>query len=304
MFRRLLVVASSAFVVAASSVNPGFAVDTAPSSIGEEAVAHLASAFGRTVIDGQQTFLHVTVAGFSEAGAAAAARAELDRRGAAVVDSAQFTKNGTWSQFKDSSLDNDRVDLYWSSYGSGPNYLLDGGDLSIAAEEWNLVASSSFVFSYADSTSQCPSLVDECPGDQGFNGRNEVGWADLGGYQNGGITLGVTWFNFRTRGGPFAAPQEADMALSSNSDVIWDTPGGFETHTVAAHELGHMAGLGHSSDTDALMYAWYQDAGLELLGADDIAGISALYPVSADGSGDSGGVPGYCKKHPEREGCP
>ena len=270
--------------------------------------AHVASAFGRANLAGQETFVHVTVAGVSAASAQAAARAELGRRGAVPVESAEYTKNGTWKQFGDNDSGNDQVVLHYNP----ANRPAGVGDYTAAiggtTPSWNNVDSSSFAFSWGSNTNQCPSLVEEC-GSQVFNGANETGWLDLGDEVNGSITLGVTWFNFRTRGGPFAAPQETDMVLSSNQAIHWDSTGtggwlDIDSLTVAAHEFGHMAGLGHSGDQLALMYPSYQDARLTLLGTDDIAGISALYPAADGGSGSTGDVPGYCKKHPERAGCP
>jgi hypothetical protein len=271
----------------------------------------VASAFGRANIAGQETFVHVTVAGVSAEGAAAAARAELGRRGAVPVQSAEYTKNGTWKQFGDNDLGNDMVVLHYNPANEPipGDYKAATGGAGPADYSWTDVAASSFSFSWGNNTTTCPSLVDECPGSQVFNGANEAGWLDLGGVVNSSITLGVTWFNFRTRGGPFAAPQETDMVLNSNVEIAWDSGGDgwleIDSDTVAAHEFGHMAGLGHSSDQLALMYPSYQEARNPLLlGSDDIAGISALYPVADEGSGTTGNIPGYCKKHPERAGCP
>jgi hypothetical protein len=50
--------------------------------------------------------------------------------------------------------------------------------------------------------------------------------------------------------------------------------------TVAAHEIGHTLGLGHSSDPDALMFPSYRGPH-RFLGDDDIAGVQNLYGVAS-----------------------
>ncbi len=182
-------VLGSTFALGSTSGNSSNAAAQGPPS-------HVASAFGRAIIAGQETFVHVTVASVSADDAEAAALAELGRRGAVPVQSAEYTKNGTWKQFSDSNQDNDQVDLVYYSDG-GPDYRDAIGDRS-AVVSWNNVGTSSFEFTWASITTDgCPSLVDECEGSQVFNDLNEAGWVDLGGVQNNSITLGVTWFNFR-----------------------------------------------------------------------------------------------------------
>ena len=124
-------------------------------------------------------------------------------------------------------------------------------------------------------TTRCPSLVAECPGGQVFDGFNDVAWMDLGRCSIGRCTLGVTWF-------ATTDPDEGDMAL--NTRVSWRTNGSdYDVESVMLHENGHVLGLGHSSVTQAVMYAYY--GGLRRsLHQDDIDGVTSLYP-------EDGGAP-------------
>ena len=132
--------------------------------------------------------------------------------------------------------------------------------------DWSSVSGSTYRMSSGGTTSRCPSLVRECPGAQRNDRFNDVGWARL---SNG--TLGVTWSTSGT--------DEADMAI--NTRYAWNTgcvnrTGSFDLETVYLHENGHVAGIGHSSDINAVMYPSYQAAHCTL-GQDDKNGIAALY---------------------------
>jgi peptidoglycan hydrolase-like protein with peptidoglycan-binding domain len=71
--------------------------------------------------------------------------------------------------------------------------------------------------------------------------------------------------------------------------------GGYDLPTVALHELGHALGLAHSSNSSAVMYAYYSGLRRDLT-QDDIHGIISIYGVRAVASwGGAGPIPGkYC----------
>jgi hypothetical protein len=132
--------------------------------------------------------------------------------------------------------------------------------------DWSTVSNSSYKIQFGGTTTRCPSLVRECRGPQTNDRLNDVGWARL---QNG--TLGVTWSTSGT--------DEADMAI--NTIYSWSvgctaTAGSFDLESVYLHENGHVAGLGHSTDVNAVMYPSYQTARCALA-QDDKNGLAALY---------------------------
>ena len=76
-------------------------------------------------------------------------------------------------------------------------------------------------------------------------------------------------FNEDPKGGPF------------NGWTSVNEPDGcaleFFLETVTTHEVGHLLGLGHSGDQDAVMYASVASCANGGLDADDIAGLNRLY---------------------------
>jgi hypothetical protein len=69
--------------------------------------------------------------------------------------------------------------------------------------------------------------------------------------------------------------------MAINTRYRWNTgctavSGSFDLESVILHENGHVAGLGHSTDINAVMYPSYQTARCTLA-ADDRAALAALY---------------------------
>jgi hypothetical protein len=224
----------------------------APASAADRVVAGL----GTATVNGKEATVEVFVA--VPKGASAKAykdRAIRDQGAVPVADEFSFTG------------------LKWDVLPVVQNYNSAGERASAQSAllathgPWSTVSGSSFKFQNGGTTTRCPSLVKECPGAQRNDRYNDVGWARLG-----GTTLGVTW---STPGGI----DEADMAI--NTRYRWTlgcraVSGSFDLQSVFLHENGHVAGLGHSTDVNAVMYPSYQTARCAL-GTDDRAGIAALY---------------------------
>jgi len=118
--------------------------------------------------------------------------------------------------------------------------------------------------------------------------NNCTGVLAVGGYCNSGETMSVN-------GMTVVRIVEGDVTVNNGVATCF---GATNTAEVLTHELGHALGMGHSSENpnepnpvleDATMYylAHFDGRGAAVH-ADDIAGITALYPAS-DGDGD--GVP-------------
>ena len=116
-------------------------------------------------------------------------------------------------------------------------------------------------------------------GGGGTNGSNTVGW----GVQSGAV-LAVTCSWFENTGSPRAAI-EFDMQFDPGWS--WTTGGATQVdlQSVALHEFGHAAGLNHSADSSAVMYASYTSGSVKQTPAqDDISGLIAVYGAVGGGS--------------------
>jgi len=260
-------------MIAATSLALALLAMTAMAHAAGERAPNAVSALGVARVGGEQVFVKVMVAVPDGVDAHATAAQALREQGARSatrqeLESAGFTTSGlVWDTYSDGNAANDFVTQYYNPKGDPTG----GAGLSALRNThsaWTDVPTSSFAFSYGGTTNRCPSLVNECPGPQTYDNKNDVGWVKL----SGCCTLAVTWFS-TTR-------DEADMGI--NARFNWSTSdpapaGRYDLESVLLHENGHVAGLGHSADTSAVMYAYY--SGLRrVLSQDDIDGITFLYP--------------------------
>jgi hypothetical protein len=230
------------------------------------AQARLASRFGEAMVGGRRVIVHVTVAvpqGWDEN---AVAEKALRDHGARPVQRSEFSLDGIrWDQFSNDTTGEANVPLHYNPAGEPLAALTS---LTSTEATWNNVVESKFAFSYSGITDRCPSLVNECPGAQIFDGYNDVGWAAI----SGCCTLGVTWYG--------TGIDEADTALNSRFRWTTGSGSGYDVETVLLHEIGHSLGLDHSSVSGAVMEATY--AGVRRsLHEDDKRGVTYLYPETA-----------------------
>jgi hypothetical protein len=69
---------------------------------------------------------------------------------------------------------------------------------------------------------------------------------------------------------------EADIDINVDHDFgTADTS--YDTQTVITHEIGHLLGLSHSSNTSAIMYAYLDKGETRSITTDDRNGIAAIY---------------------------
>ena len=153
--------------------------------------------------------------------------------------------------------------------GFGPQAVIS------ALAAWSGVPGSKFAFRYGGITDHGASLGDDSP-----DGENVIEWRVLP-CTPAACALGLT---------SKEVTHEADLILNSNpaarlGDGLAGAP--VDAGSVALHEAGHIAGLEHScpplvgpcstEELNAVMY--FQYVGVHrALGADDRAGIVALYP--------------------------
>ena len=176
------------------------------------------------------------------------------------------------------------------------------GAVARATATWQAVASATVRFEFQGMTATPPGMLD---------GRTTLGFLDRPEFDR---VLGATSFLIDTSNG---AILEADVFF--NSRFAWSVaaqgaPGRVDLESVAVHELGHLLGLSHSAlgETEltgsggrrviasgAVMFPIALAAGTiadRVLQADDIAGISDLYPAGNQ-LASTGGLTGRVTKN-------
>ena len=216
---------------------------------------------------------------------------------AAIVAAVIFAPAPAHAYLKLGALVNGTVvDVTWRQ--PVPYFVSDGNAGSVSAADlqnavaraaatWSAVESAQVRFAFQGMTTALPEVID---------GRTTIGFLDRPDLDQ---VLGATSFMIDTTTGAII---EADVFL--NSRFTWSVAasgaaGGVDVESLALHELGHLLGLSHSAvgETErsgggnrrvvasgAIMFPIAMSAGTiagRVLHADDIAGISDLYPTPA-----------------------
>jgi len=185
----------------------------------------------------------------------------------------------------------------WFSLGSQPGYTNGGvGELQTAMASWTGYSDAKIRYTYSGTSSTIPGGLDTP------NGVNEVLFDDpideIPGTWNqatGGV-VGTGGFNAVSAGGTWTATFTADashaagprnaFAITEGNLTIQDgvsPANGISSSRLAeivAHEFGHTLGLGHSTDSTALMFPTITGLGPSLR-ADDQLAARWLYPTGS-----------------------
>ena len=176
---------------------------------------------------------------------------------------------------------------------------LTGGGVSeiqTAATQWNNTGST---FRFATGTTAGPR---RCASEFLSSYRVTISFLDpCGEISNNGGTLAIGGSYFSTTASTTVNGRTFRLALEGfiiNNDssvalAFLRQSGCF--HDIQLHELGHVLGLGHSTDPSAIMFPSIDStcsAGPSALAADDIQGVHFIYPVSGSASSPATGIPG------------
>lgn len=106
-------------------------------------------------------------------------------------------------------------------------------------------------------------------------------------YHGDGNTVAKTTVTFDEETGEIL---DADIEINHayNELTVSDDNVVYDLQSIVTHEIGHFIGFDHSSDSDATMFASYDEGSIEprTLEADDVDAVCAVYPPDRGGDCD------------------
>ena len=224
------------------------------------------------VVNGKPVLIETIVAapaGTDSQKLSAMAVAEARKSGAEVNDGFS-TLFGVFPQFFDKTGKNNTVTVSYNPSGASV-----GGTqaaLQAALDSWSSVKGSTFRYTFGGLTTRQPAFGD---------GFNDVYWRSGTGTTCGdGCVLAQALIRTDDR---TAAILEFDIVMYAYPGVWTTSPPdaanpAIDVQTVFLHELGHAAGIGHSTDQPAVMYPYVADNVLkQQLTPDETTALVFLY---------------------------
>ncbi|MCP3963709.1 MAG: matrixin family metalloprotease [bacterium] len=179
--------------------------------------------------------------------------------------------------------------IRWRAHEDGLAGQPGGGfdELKTALALWTNESHTPIRYSYAGTTTASGGLTSP-------DGVNAILFGDPNGIMppyncvEGTLAMGGFWYTMAEQvhnGTTFWTIMEGDIVTARGIEC--ELPGNELAEELFAHELGHTLGLGHSGDSNALMYPFIHGDGRGArLGGDDVEGITFIYGTPPDAPSD------------------
>ena len=222
---------------------------------------------GVTQSGGYGVLVNITLQIAPGADTAAIVGDALARHGAQPITNCSQLPILYWPQFFDRSVKEAAVPQYHNPAGD----TTPGGSLQSLLSgqaDWSAVAKSTYALQYKGTTTQ----------GNAFDGMNTVSWPTPWPYSPAALAITTTYFRVAT-----GEIVEADIAINHDNfgyfaNPVDLAPDRYDIRYVMLHENGHAAGLCHSPDPTAVMYAFTSPGVVgHGLAPDDMDQITWLY---------------------------